>query len=69
LTNKTEVEMSKNLWQRERSDIFRDLVKEYSNEGYDIKEARRLARIETNEIMQDKESFVNEVWEQSFHDR
>ena len=43
--------MSKNFWQKERSSLLRNLVRQYKEEGYDIKEARHLAKIELNEIM------------------
>jgi hypothetical protein len=60
--------MSKNFWQKERSFILRGLVREYKEEGYDIKEARHLAKIELNEIMEDKEDFVRNLWEETFED-
>ena len=42
--------MAKNLWQKERNNIFRDLVKQYVDEGYDTKEAKRLSKRELDEI-------------------
>ena len=60
--------MSKNFWQKERSSLFRGLVRQYKEEGYDIKEARKLANIEINEIMEDKEDFVNNLWDETFDD-
>jgi|TARA_R110000868_G_scaffold267840_1_gene527087 hypothetical protein len=60
--------MSKNFWQKERSSILRNLVRQYKEEGYDIKEARHLAKIELNEIMEDKEDFVRNLWEETFED-
>ena len=33
--------MSKNFWQRDRNTIFRDLVYQYEEEGYDKKEAKK----------------------------
>ena len=60
--------MPKNLWQKERGAIFRDLVRQYSEEGYDNKEAKRLARQEVDEIMEDKDDFVNEIWAEQFDD-
>jgi hypothetical protein len=58
--------MSKNLWQKERSTIFRDLVRQYSEEGYNQKEANRLARQEVEEIMEDKDDFVSDIWSDQF---
>mgnify|MGYP003132508703 FL=1 len=60
--------MPKNLWQKERGAIFRDLVRQYSEEGYNNKEAKRLARQEVDEIMEDKEDFVNDIWSDQFDD-
>jgi|TARA_R110000824_G_scaffold66894_1_gene173377 hypothetical protein len=61
--------MAKNLWQKERSAIFRDLFRQYSEEGYNPKESRKLARLEADEIMQDKEDFVENIWSDTFDDR
>ena len=61
--------MTKNLWQKERSAIFRDLFRQYSEEGYNPKESRKLARLEADEIMQDKEDFVENIWSDTFDDR
>ena len=60
--------MPKNLWQKERGAIFRNLVRQYSEEGYNNKEAKRLARQEVDEIMEDKDDFVNEIWAEQFDD-
>ena len=60
--------MSKNLWQKERNHLFRKLVRQYSNEGYTQKEAKRLAKQEIDEIMEDKEDFVNTLWKETFND-
>tara|TARA_A100000172_G_scaffold51927_1_gene32737 strand:- start:2507 stop:2692 length:186 start_codon:yes stop_codon:yes gene_type:complete len=60
--------MSKNFWQKEKSAILRNLVRQYKEEGYDLKEARHLAKIELNEIMEDKEDFVINLWKETFED-
>ena len=60
--------MTKHLWQRERNNIFRDLVKQYKEEGYDQKESRKFAKQELNDIMEDKEDFVKNIWRESFTD-
>jgi len=59
---------TKNLWQKDRSVLFRDLVRQYREEGYDSKEARRYAKIELREIMQDKEDFVQDLWKEIYED-
>mgnify|MGYP006411487169 FL=1 len=60
--------MSKKLWQQDRQSLFRNLICEYKEEGYSIKEARQLAKIDINEIMEDKEDFVNTIWKETFED-
>ena len=60
--------MTKNLWQKERSAIFRDLFRQYSEEGYNPKESRKLARREVDEIMQDKEDFIENLLSDTFND-
>jgi hypothetical protein len=60
--------MTKNLWERERSNVFKYLVKQYLEEGYDIREAKSLAKIEVDEVMSDKESFVKTLWGEQYRD-
>mgnify|MGYP003146930234 FL=1 len=60
--------MSKNLWQKERQHLFRDLVRQYSNEGYSQKESKRFAKQEIDEIMEDKEDFVRNILKDTFRD-
>ena len=60
--------MTKNFWQKDRQSLFRPLLKQYKEEGYDIKEARYLAKIELNEMMEDKEEFVDNLWKETFED-
>lgn len=60
--------MSKNLWEKERNTLFRSLVRQYSEEGYDSKEANKLAKEELNEIMSDREEFVEDLWNQTYED-
>jgi len=60
--------MPKNLWQKERNNLFRDLVRQYSQEGYTQKESKKFAKKEIDEIMEDKEEFVANLWKESFRD-
>jgi|TARA_R100001039_G_C1808098_1_gene81537 hypothetical protein len=60
--------MPKNLWQKERNNLFRDLVRQYSQEGYTQKESKKFAKKEIDEIMEDKEDFVANLWKESFRD-
>jgi hypothetical protein len=61
--------MDKNLWERERRSIFKRLLREYENEGYSRTEANYFAKIELRDIMIDKVSFVNELWEQEYEEK
>lgn len=60
--------MTKNLWQKERQYLFRNLVRQYSEEGYTQKESKRLAKQEIDEIMEDKEDFVRNILKDTFRD-
>ena len=60
--------MSKNLWEKEERQVFRSLTRQYKQEGYDIKEAKKLAREETNEIMLDKKEFAENLYQQALED-
>ena len=60
--------MAKNLWQKERQQIFRVLVRQFSEGGYTQKEAKRLAKQEIDESMEDKEDFVRNIWKETFRD-
>ena len=60
--------MTKNLWQRERQNIFRGLVSQYMDEGFDSRAAKTLAKEEVNDIMEDKEDFVQNIWKETFTD-
>ena len=51
--------MSKNLLQKERQRIFRELTKQYQEEGYDRRQSKRMARRDTDDIMSDKETFID----------
>jgi|TARA_R100000781_G_scaffold1021_1_gene1692 hypothetical protein len=60
--------MVKNLWDQERRILFKNVLKEYETEGYTREEAGKLARKEVNELMVDKEDFVNKIWDQSYEE-
>tara|TARA_R100000781_G_scaffold114825_1_gene87103 strand:- start:399 stop:578 length:180 start_codon:yes stop_codon:yes gene_type:complete len=51
----------KNLWEKDRKTIFRQLKQMYLEEGYSHKEAKRLAEQETNEIKEADMTFVNSL--------
>lgn len=54
--------MSLNLWDKDRNKMFWTFVKEYQEEGYTKQEAKKLAKKEVNEVMEDKKDFVNELY-------
>ena len=60
--------MTKNLWEKEERQVFRSLTRQYKQEGDDIKEAKKLAREETNEIMLDKKEFAENLYQQALED-
>jgi hypothetical protein len=43
----------KSLLQKERQRIFREVTKQYQDEGYNVKESKRLARQDTDDIWED----------------
>ena len=43
--------MAKNLWQKERSGLVRDLIREYVDEGYAYKEAKKLAPVDAPSVI------------------
>tara|TARA_R110000751_G_scaffold158182_2_gene263765 strand:- start:849 stop:1028 length:180 start_codon:yes stop_codon:yes gene_type:complete len=51
----------KNLWEKDRKTIFRELKQMYLEEGYNHKEAKRLAEQETKEIKEADMTFVNSL--------
>ncbi len=58
--------MTDELWKQEQSQVYREFLKEYLTEGYDLEEAKDFARRDTKEVMQDKLDFVEELWDNSF---
>ena len=60
--------MSLNLWDKDRNKMFWTFVKEYQEEGYTKQEAKKLAKKEVNEVMEDKNNFVNELYRTVLND-
>ena len=52
---------SKELWEKEQHQVYREFLKEYLAEGYDMGEAKALAKQDTKEVMQDKLDFVEDM--------
>ncbi len=59
--------MSRSFLQRERQQLFRSITRQYKQEGYPLRESKRLAKLEVDDIMSDKETFVSnfvkDTWE------
>ena len=61
--------MTKNLWEKDRESLFRSLTIDYLNEGYSRREARRLARRETEDIMTDSLDFTEDIVKKTYDNR
>tara|TARA_R100001086_G_scaffold227442_1_gene146562 strand:- start:218 stop:409 length:192 start_codon:yes stop_codon:yes gene_type:complete len=60
--------MSRSFLQKERQRIFRDLIRQYQQDGYDIRESKRMAKQDTDDIMSDKETFVDNYIQDTWGD-
>ena len=61
--------MGKNIWDKERETLFREFTQDFINEGYSKREARRMAKHEVEDIMNEKLEFIEEIVEQSNDDQ
>ena len=59
----------KNLWEKDRESLFRELTFDYISEGYSKREARKLAKQETDEIMTDGLDFIEDVVKKTYGGR
>lgn len=59
----------KNLWEKDRESLFRELTFDYISEGYSKREARKLAKRETDEIMTDGLDFIEDVVKKTYDGR
>ena len=59
---------SKELWEKEQHQVYREFLKEYLAEGYDIGEAKSLAKQDTKEVMEDKLDFVEDLYDNTLDD-
>ena len=60
--------MSKNLWNKERQQIYRTLLKGYKEEGYDHAEAITLAKKEVDEVMSTRTELVDHIWDETYEE-
>jgi hypothetical protein len=61
-------EMSRSFLQKERQRIFRELIRQYQQDGYDTREAKRIAKQDTDDIMSDKETFIDNYIQDTWED-
>ena len=59
----------KNLWEKDRESLFRELTFDYISDGYSKREARKLAKQETDEIMTDGLDFIEDVVKKTYDGR
>lgn len=50
--------MSQNLWEKDKKRLFRELYQQYMDEGYESREAKKLAKEEADEMYADSEGFA-----------
>ena len=57
---------SSNLWDKDKKTVFRELYHQYLEEGYNQKEAKRMAKEESEEIYSDQVGFAFSVVEKEY---
>jgi|TARA_Y100000114_G_scaffold73536_1_gene67392 hypothetical protein len=60
------MQTDKNLWDDDKKQVFRELYHQYLDEGYNQKEAKKMARQEAEELYSESVSFAFSVSEQEF---
>ena len=50
----------RNLWEKDRKTIFKELYRQYLEEGYSKKESKKFASLETEEVMSINEDFIKD---------
>ena len=60
--------MPKNLWDKEFNRVYKELVRDYLDDGYDLAEAKYNARKDAKEIMKDQLDFVEELYDNTLND-
>jgi len=57
-----------NLWDKEFNRQYKEILRDYLDDGYDLAEAKTLARKDTKEIMKDQLDFVEELYDNTLND-
>jgi len=60
--------MTTNLWEKDRRKLFREFYHQYLEEGYESKEAKRLAKAEAFEMLAEYEDFAMSIADEEFQD-
>jgi hypothetical protein len=60
--------MTTNLWEKSKRSLFRELYHQYLDEGYNQKEAKKMARDDANEAYEEDIDFAMSISEQEFED-
>jgi len=60
--------MAKNLWDKESKTLFKKYYREYKSEGYDEKEAKRLAKQDTNTVLGERIDFAELLYKDKLND-
>ena len=58
--------MDKNLWDGDKKQLFRELYHQYTDEGYNQREAKKMAREEAEEMYAENVDFAFSISEQEF---
>jgi hypothetical protein len=57
-----------NLWDKESNRVYKEILRDYLDDGYDIAEAKTLARKDAKEIMKEQLDFVEELYDNTLND-
>ena len=57
-----------NLWDKEFNRVYKEILRDYLDDGYDIAEAKHNARKDTKEIMKEQLDFVEELYDNTLND-
>jgi len=52
----------KNLWEKDRKTIYKELYQQYLEEGYSRKEAKKYASEDTEEYMSTESGFIKDIF-------
>ena len=58
--------MTKNLWEKDKRQLFRELYHQYLDEGYNQRDAKKMAREEADEMYAENLTFAFGISESEF---